>query len=55
MQTADRVQNADRVFILFSRLIRDDILQLTKRHAIAFPRSSFTIICTIVGYSLPDS
>ena len=25
------------------------ILQLTERHAIAFPRSSFTIICTIVA------
>ena len=29
------------------------ILQLTERHAIAFPRSSFTIICTNVEYPLP--
>ena len=27
----------------------------SERHAIAFPRSSFTIICTIVEYSLPVS
>ena len=31
------------------------ILQLTERHAIAFPRSSFTIICTNVEYPLPVS
>ena len=30
-------------------------LQLTERHAIAFPRSAFTIICTIVEYSWPIS
>ena len=57
LQTADWVQNADWEFILF--FLSDTwwkvILQLTEGHTIAFPRSSFAIICTVVEYSLPIS
>ena len=61
MQTADRVQNADcrlgakcrlRIYTVFSSdTWYHVILQLSERHAIAFPRLSFTIICIIVEYS----
>ena len=57
VQTTDWVQNADWEFIPFfsSSAWKRVALPLTERHAIAFPRSSCTIICTIVEYSLPVS
>ena len=38
---------------MFFRPVCDIILQLSERHGIAFSQSAFTIICTIVEYSLP--
>ena len=65
LQTADRVRNADCALgtkctlrfhtVFFVWYVITTSLQLTERHAIAFPRSSFTIICTVVQYSLPVS
>ena len=59
LRTADRVQNADWEFVLFFRLIRDNMasynLPSVTQVLYNFLRSSFAIICTIVEYSLPVS
>ena len=65
MQTADRIQNIDcrlqsgykmqteNLKSFYVWYIINVILLLTERHAIASPRSAFTIICTIVETSWP--
>ena len=56
LQIADRVQmQTDNLYCFSSDIWSHVLLQLTERHASAFPRSSFTIICTTVEYSLPVS
>ena len=56
VQTTDRRPGRLRICTVFSSdTWWHGILQLTERHASAFPRSSFAIICTIVEYSLPVS
>ena len=52
MQTRYKMQT-ENLYCFFVWTWQHVILQLTERHAIAFPRSSFTIICTNVEYPLP--